>query len=161
VLLQDRTATQRAEETHTPPETVGTLKRRFEPQGMLGLVPDSIEIVPSGRRRRGPKAVVQELQRLTSLYDGFQYRELARIIFSKWDYRMTHHTVQRLLQQLPSPSPRQLPWLDYPSYPERAQARLQVIQRHVQGWRKTSSSRFVHVSRPTINEGIDRFASDN
>src|SRR5438876_6240500 len=81
VLLQDRTATQRAEETHTHPETVGTLKRRFEQQGMLGLVPDSIEIVPSGRRRRVPNAVVQELQRLTSLYDGFQYRELARITF--------------------------------------------------------------------------------
>jgi len=161
VLLQDRTATQRAEETHTHPETVGTLKRRFEQQGMLGLVPDSIEIVPSGRRRRVPNAVVQELQRLTSLYDGFQYRELARIIFYKLDYRMTHHTVQRLLQQLPSPSPRQLPLLDYHSYPERSQARLQVIHLHFQGWSKTSISRFLHVSRPTINEWIGRFESDN
>lgn len=161
VLFQDRTATQRAEETHTHPETVGTLKRRFEQQGMLGLVPDSIAIVPSGRRRRVPDAVVQELQRLTSLYDGFQYRELARIIGYTLDYRMTHHTVKRLLQQLPSPSPRQLPLLDYHSYPERSQARLQVIQLHCQGWSNTSISRFLHVSRPTINEWIGRFESDN
>jgi hypothetical protein len=161
VLWHDRTATQRAEETHTHPETVGTLKRRFAQQGLLGLVPDSIEIVPSGRRRRVPHAVVQALQRLTSLYDGFQSRELARIIFYQLDYRRTHHTVQRLLQQLPSPSPRQLPWLDYHSYPERAQARLQVIQLHFQGWSNTSISRFLHVSRPTINEWIGRFESDN
>ena len=37
VLFQDRTATQRAQETATHPDTVGTLKRRFEAQGMLGL----------------------------------------------------------------------------------------------------------------------------
>ena len=41
ILFHDRTAIQRAKETHTHPETVGTLKRRFEQQGMLGLFPDS------------------------------------------------------------------------------------------------------------------------
>ena len=51
--------------------------------------------------------------------------------------------------------------LDYHSYPERSQARLQVIQLHFQGWSKTSISRFLHVSRPTINEWIGRFESDN
>ena len=45
----------------------------------MGLLPDSIEVVPAGRRRRVPEAVVQELKRLKGLYDGFQYRELARI----------------------------------------------------------------------------------
>ncbi len=34
--LQDRTATPRAQETATHPDTVGTLKRRFEAPGMLG-----------------------------------------------------------------------------------------------------------------------------
>ncbi len=83
VLFHDRTATQRAEETHTHPETVGTLKRRFEQQGMLGLFPDSVEIVPAGSRPRVSDAVVQELKRLKGLYDGFTYRELVRIIYQK------------------------------------------------------------------------------
>ena len=81
VLLHDRTAVQRAEETHTHPETVGTLKRRFEQQGMLGLFPEAIKIVPSGRQSRVPDEVVQELARLKGLYSGFQYQELCRIIF--------------------------------------------------------------------------------
>jgi len=38
VLLQECTARQRAQETDTHPETVGALKRRFEAQGMLGLL---------------------------------------------------------------------------------------------------------------------------
>ena len=54
VLFHDRTATQRAEETHTHPETVGTLKRRFEQQGMLGLFPDAVEIVRPRRQGRVP-----------------------------------------------------------------------------------------------------------
>jgi hypothetical protein len=83
VLLQERTASQRAQETDTHPETVGALKRRFEAQGMLGLLPETLQVLPVGRRRRVPDEVVEELQRLKGLYDGFGYRELARILFHK------------------------------------------------------------------------------
>ncbi len=161
VLFHDRTATQRAEETHTHPETVGTLKRRFEQQGMLGLFPDSVEIVPAGSRPRVSDAVVQELRRLKGLYAGYTYRELVRIIYYKLEYRIGDHTVKRLWHQLPGTSPPQLPLLDYHSYPERSQARFEVIQLYFQGWSKTSISRFLHVSRPTINAWIDRFERDN
>jgi transposase InsO family protein len=161
LLFHDRTATQRAEETHTHPETVGTLKRRFEQQGMLGLFPDSVEVIPAGYRPRVSDAVVQELKRLKGLYDGFTYRELVRIIYYKLECRIGDHTVKRLWHQLPGSAPQQLPLLDYHSYPERSQARSEVIQLYFQGWSKTSISRFLHVSRPTINTWIDRFERDN
>jgi len=96
VLFQERTATQRAQETATHPDTVGSLKRRFEAQGMLGLFPGTIEVVPARRRRRVPAEVVQELQRLKGLYDGFGSRELARIIFHTFAHRIHHHTVKQL-----------------------------------------------------------------
>jgi transposase InsO family protein len=161
ILLQDRTATQRAEETGSHPETIGTLKRRFEQHGMLGLLPGHLHIGPSGRRGRVPEAVVQELERLKGLYDGFQCRELARIIFYRLNHRISHSTVKRLWSQLPPASPQQLPLLDYHSYPERSQARQQVIELYFQGWNKLSISRFLGVSRPTINQWIGRFERDN
>jgi transposase InsO family protein/transposase len=161
VVIGNRTATERAKETGTHPETVGRLKRRFEQQGMLGLIPDTVEVVPARRRRRVPDEVVEELRRLKGLYDGFGYRELARIILYKFNYRMSHATVQRLWPDLSPPAPQQLPLLDYHSHPERAQARLEVIQLYCQGWRKTSISRFLQVSRPTINEWIGRFEADD
>jgi hypothetical protein len=105
--------------------------------------------------------VVQELTRLKGLYDGFQSRELARIIFYTLNYRMSHSTVHRLWHELPPPSPPQLPLLDYHSFPDRPQARLQVIQLYFQGWTKRSISRFLHVSRPTITEWIRHFERDN
>jgi hypothetical protein len=82
VLFADRTATTRAKETHTHPETVGQLKRQFEQQGMLGLFPANVEVQQTRRRRRVPAAVMEELERLKGLYAGFQYRELARIILA-------------------------------------------------------------------------------
>ena len=161
VVVGNRTATERAREIGMHPETVGRLKRDFEQHGMLGLLPDTVEVIPARRRRRVPDEVVEELQHLKGLYDGFGYRELARIILYKFNYRISHSTVQRLWTDLSPPPPQQLPLLDYHSYPERAQARLEVIQLYCQGWRKTSISRFLQVSRPTINEWIGRFEADD
>ena len=46
LLCPEHTATQRAQETGTHPDTVGRLKRQFAHQGMLGLVPDTLEVLP-------------------------------------------------------------------------------------------------------------------
>ena len=52
--VPEHTATQRAQETGTHPETVGRLKRRFAQQGMLGLVPDTLDVRPAQRQLRVP-----------------------------------------------------------------------------------------------------------
>ncbi len=161
VLLQERTARQRAQETNTHPETVGALKRHFEAQGLLGLLPETLQVLPVGRRRRVPDEVVEELQRLKGLYDGFGYRELARILFHTCARRVSHHSIKKLWHQLSPAAPRQLPLLDYHTYPTRAEARREVITLYAQGWSKRSISRFLHVSRPTITAWITRFEADN
>jgi hypothetical protein len=161
VLFPERTAAQRAQETHTHPETVGTLKRRFEPQGLLGLLPDHVAIVTPGRQGRVPDAVVLELERLKGLSSGFEYRALCRIISATTGYRLSDKTIKKLWEQLPPGVPQQLPLLDYHSYSAPSQARLQVIQLYVQGWSKTSIRRLLHVSRPTITEWIGRFERAN
>jgi hypothetical protein len=161
VVFGDRTAIQRAQETATHPETVGQFKRRFEQQGMLGLFPNTVDVIPTRRRRRVSDIVVQELQRLKGLYEGFGYRELARIVFHRVEYWIDSKTVKQLWEELSPASPRQLPLLDYHSYAEPSQARLAVIELYFEGWRKRSISEFLHVSRPTINAWIDRFEADN
>jgi hypothetical protein len=138
VVFGDRTARQRAQETATHPETVGQFKRRFEQQGMLGLFPNTVDVIPTRRRRRVPDSVVQELQRLKGLYEGFGYREWARIVFHRVEYRIDHKTVKQLWEELSPAAPQQLPLLDYHSYAEPSQARLKVIELYFQGWNKWS-----------------------
>ena len=141
---------QRAQETATHPETVRKLTRRFEQQGLRGLVPDDVEMVPKDKAIRVPAAVVEELARLKALYTGFQYRELARIVFCKTGHRMHHQTIKRLWQHSPPVPQGELPCGDYHRHPDRYQVRVQAVKLYAPGWRKVSISRFLHVSRPPV-----------
>jgi putative transposase len=161
VLLEEGTATQRAQDTHTHPDTVRTFVRRFRQQGMLGLLPDDVEVAHRRRASRVPEAVQQEVARLKALYTGFQYRELVRIVFCTTGYRVSVHTMKKLWQHSPPAVQGALPLEDYHSQPDRYQARLQVIKLYYQGWTKRSISRVLHVSRPTVSAWICRFEAEH
>jgi hypothetical protein len=133
VLFADRTPQQRAQETQTHPATVRRLTRQFQRRGMRGLLPDDIEVVVRERTTRVPDPVRQELDRLKALYDGFHYRELARILFIKFGDPIDHKTVKALWQQSPVSYQRHLGLWDYHTHPDRYQARLQVIKLFYQG----------------------------
>jgi hypothetical protein len=105
VLFADRTATQRAQETETHPDTVRMLQRRFRQLGMLGLVPANLEVTPRGRAPRVPDAVRQEIDRLKALYAGFHYRELARICSSPSATRSITTRPSSCGTKAPSPLP--------------------------------------------------------
>ena len=161
VLLAEGTPTQRAAATHTHPDTVRALARRFRQQGMLGLLPGSVEVVPRGHTSRVPEAVRQEIARLKGLYAGFHYRELARILFTTLAYRIDHKTVKQLWHSSPQTPAPQLELWDYHTHPNRPHVRWQAIQLYAQGWHKVSISRFLHVSRPTIDRWIARFEAED
>jgi Helix-turn-helix domain len=64
ILLGERTAAQRAEELHLHPDTVREWLRRFQHQGMLGLLPAQTAVVPPSRGKAVPVAVVEALAHL-------------------------------------------------------------------------------------------------
>jgi hypothetical protein len=99
----------------------------------------------------------QEIHRLKALYEGFHYRELARILFIKFRRPIDHKTVKALWQASPvSRQERPERWA-YHAYPDRARARLAVVKLHYQGWEKVSISRVLRVSRPTVDAILTRF----
>jgi hypothetical protein len=62
ILFENRPATHRAQETHTHPETVRKLRRRFQQQGMLGLLLDGVEVIPPAPTPRVSAAVTEEIK---------------------------------------------------------------------------------------------------
>jgi transposase len=152
---------QRAHETGTHPETVRKCTRRFEQQGLLGLLPAPVNPASSGPTSRVPQAVMEEITRLKSLYDGFQYQELVRIIGCSLGVRITDKTAKKLWQRSPARAPSSRPRADYHGQPDRAAARLEVVQLYAQGWNKRSMSRFLHVSRPTVDRWMHRFEAED
>ena len=55
-----------------------------------------------GRAKQIPEAVRREIERLKALYDGFHYRELARILFIKYGDPIDHKTVKTIWQSIAS-----------------------------------------------------------
>jgi hypothetical protein len=131
LLFEDRTATQRAQETKTHPDTVRTFLRRFRQQGMLGLLPDHVDVSTRGRASRVPEAVRQEIARLNALYRGFHYREVVRILFYKYGYRLHPNTVKQLWQQCWPPAQGEFALGDYHRQRDRYEARVQVIKLYI------------------------------
>jgi helix-turn-helix protein len=123
--------------------------------------PYNVEVVGRGRTTRIPDAIRQEIDRLKALYDGFHYRELARILLVKVGYPIDDKTVKKLWQQSPVSCQGHLGLWDYHAQPDRYHARLQVIKRYDQGWEKVSISRFLHVSRPTVDAWVQRFETEH
>ena len=128
---------------------------------MLGLLPDSVEVQHRGRTGTIPDAVRQDIARLKALYPDFHYRELARIVFCKVGYPIDDKTVKKLWQQSAVPLQPQLALWEYHRHPDRSQARLQVITLYYQGWEKISISRFLKVSRPTVDAWLQRFEPEH
>jgi len=135
--------------------------RRFRQQGMLGLLPDHIEVSTRGRANRVPEAVRQEIAQLNALYSGFHYREVVRIIFYTCGYRLHPNTVKQLWQQRLPAVQGELALGGYHGQRDRYQARVQVIKLYYQGWNKLSISRVLHVSRPTVDRWIARFEAEH
>ena len=160
-LFENRPATHRAQETHTHPETVRKLRRRVPQQGLRGLLLEGIEVVPQTPTSSVSTAVIEEMNRLKALYAGFHARALARIVFYTLGERIGHKTAQRRWQQSPVVTQEALPLEDYHAQTDRYQARLQVITLYAQGWDKIRISRFFHVSRPTVDAWIKRFATEH
>ena len=152
---------QRADATGRHPETVRKFTRRFEQQGLLGLLPEAVAIVPKSPSSRVPPEVLEEIGRLKALYEDFQYQELVRIVLCTCGYQMTDKTAKRLWQQSPAAPQGALPLGDYHSYPDRAEARLEVLRLYAQGWSKLSISRVLHVSRPTVDRWMQRFEEEH
>ena len=161
VLFGNRTATQRAHETQTHPDTVRALRRRFRQQGMPGLLPSSGSPGRQQRAPRIPEAVRQEVDRLKALYPGFHYRELARILSYKFETHINDKTAKHLWERSAVAPQGHLPLWTYHTQPNRSDARLQVITLYAQGWEKRSISRFLQVSRPTIDAWIKRWETEH
>jgi transposase len=161
VLFADQTVQQRAQDTHTHPDTVRTLRRRFRQRGMLGLLPANVEVVIRPRAGGISEAVRREIDRLKTLYDGFHDRELARILSCTFGVPFDDRTVKKLWQQSAASCQEHLGWWDYHTHPDRYQARLEVIQLYDRGWEKISISRFLHVSRPTVDAWMRRFEAEH
>src|SRR5262249_49074749 len=131
------------------------------PAGHAGAHPRTSRGDASRPSRTGPGCCPPGDWRLKALYAGFHDRALARILFFTFGDPLHHDTVQQLWQQSPITAPQQLTRSDYHGILNRSQARLQMVRLYYQGWDKVSLSRFLRISRSTVDRWIARFETEH
>jgi hypothetical protein len=75
--------------------------------------------------------------------------------------RSSLKTTKTLWQASPVACQGHLALWDYHAQHDRYQARLRVIKLYYQGWDKGGISRFLHVSRPTVDAWLRRFETEH
>ena len=93
--------------------------------------------------------------------DRVQRRDLARILFFTFGYPIHHNTVKQLWDQSPVTAPQSPLRGDYRAHSDRSPTRLQMVRLYYQGWDKVSISRFLGISRPTVDRWIERFETEH
>jgi hypothetical protein len=124
---------------------------------MVGLLPEDVEVSVGARTPRVPEAVREELDRLKALYNGFRYREPARILFITCGVSVDHKPVKALWQARGSPARGTWGSGTIMRSPTVIRPACGSSSSPIRGGEKISIHRFLRVSRPIIDAWIRRF----
>jgi transposase len=155
-------ATERAHETQTHPQTVRRYVRRFEREGMRGLFDHRLfnEDQVRAHGRTISDAVRHEVIRLKTLYPPLHQREIASIVFATLGTSIDHKAVARILKAQPPALQKRMPFTKFHDYKNPYEARVEVINLYYQGWNIQSISGFLGVSRRHVYRLLERFESE-
>lgn len=160
IVLFSQPVTDRSEETEMPRTTVREKAKRFVTEGMLGLVDKRAD---SGNQREigYPKPVAKYILYLKHLYPPIHYREIVRIIETKFGYQTNHHKVKRFLERHPVTVQLELQLTHFHDFEDAYEARWTVVRLFYEGWNVKSIAGLLKVSRKHITMLIQAFEADD
>ncbi len=159
MILFGETAAEHAKETGASERTLHDQARRFEQEGMASL----FHKAPPTEQELGrslPPDMCQMIVNLKAEYPGFSLREIATICFLRFDRKLSHHTIQRVLADGPQPT---VSTRRYPSYTQIAdpyQRRRAIVDLHAEGWSNTAISTYLQTPRHRVYEVLKRWATE-
>lgn len=159
IILFSQPMVQRSDETEIPQSTISDKAKRFVKEGMLGLV-DKRTQSKSPQTQGYPDPIANYILYLKQLYPPIHYREIMRIIESKFGYKTNHHKVKRFLGQYDIPVQLELQLSAFHNFEDAYEARWTVVRMFYQGWNKKSISALLKVSRQHVTRLIQAFEKD-
>lgn len=143
------TVAARSERTGIDRTTLGEKARNFIQHGMFGLVDHRKS--NSGRKdHQFPEAIAGYILYLKQLYPPIHYREIVRILESKYGYKTNHHTVKNFLDKHAVPVQLPLRWKTFHEFEQAYQARVTVAKMYYQGWQPESIAGCLKLSRKHV-----------
>jgi len=138
-----------------------TLSRRvaqFVQHSIPGLVASSPRR-PDDQRRLAPP-IRDYLLQLKAEHPPFTPREIAAILEVRFDRRVGHHTVERILAHHPPPTLTRRRFPRYAQLPTTHARRDAILRLHLDGWSTPAIIAYLHAPRRTVYAFLRRWASD-
>lgn len=179
VLVLGRSPKRRAAETGVATRTIQRKLRNFRQLGMFSLGPTPLTgpgvkdpltplaATPRSRRRLPVSEEVRAyISQLKAQYPPFRPQELVEIAYARFGYRLSHHTVKRLLAEEPSgsslstlasPARRFPPYTQMPQGTERRRA---VVTLYTEGWNPKTIGAYLQMPRSIVYDTLNRFLAE-
>ena len=156
IVLFGRTPAERAKETGAAERTLYRQADRFDQLGMQSLFTHAkVE-----KHRRIPAEIGHYLLALKAEHPAFRVEELVGLGLVRFDRRLSHHTVKRILAEGPPATVSRRRYPPYHEIADPAERRLAVIRLHAEGWRVTTIAAYLAVDRKTVSTVLKRWIAE-
>jgi len=133
----------------------------FDQAGMASMLPPTPPPeIPKQDKRALPPPMRQAIVDAHAEYPGLSLHEIARMCYVQFNRRPSHHTIQLVLADGPSPSrtTRRFPHFDEIADP--AERRRVIIRLHADGWMPLSIAEYLGTSRQTVHTTLRRWVEE-
>jgi transposase len=158
VVLLNQPIKDRAEEIGVSAKTLSHRVQLFVQHSIPGLIPN--ENRRSGDQRLLPQPLREYILQLKAEYPEFTSREIASICDVKFDRRVDHHTVERVLARDRLPKLVGRRFLRYAKMQDAEQRREAMLRLHLEGWTTKAIVGYLGVPRRTLYNFLTRWAED-
>jgi len=157
IVLFGETAASRARETGASERTLHQQAKLFEQEGMASLF-HKARTTEREPGRNLPPDMCQMIVNLKAEYPGFSLREIATICYLRFDRKLSHHTIQRVLADGPQPTVSTRRYPPYSAIEDPYQRRRAIVDLHAEGWSHTAISAYLQTPRHRVYDVLQRWA---
>lgn len=160
VVLFNEPVAERAQETGAAERTVYQKAAQFEVQGMTSLFAKEPSDRSADKSRSLPPDMRQLIVDLKAEHPDFHPHEIATICFLRFGRKPSHHTIQRVLADGPSPSLLVRRFPAYGQIPDPFERRKVVVLLHAEGWSVSTIAAYMRTTRETVYDILRRWAAE-
>jgi transposase len=130
---------------------------RFEAQGMKSLFETGSA---KRQRRRLPPAMRRFIVDLKAEYPPLNLNEIANIVYVRFGRELDLSTVQRVLDEEPTPLKMLKRFEPYHEIPEATERRKAIVELHSEGWTVKAIAGYLKTSKPTIYRALHKWIEE-
>ena len=148
IVVLSQPVKERAEQLGVSTRTLSRKVQLFVQHGIPGLIPNDRR--RTGDQRLLPQALREHILQLKAEYPKFSSREIASICEVKFDRKVDHHTVERVLARDRLPKLVGRRFLRYYKMLDTEQRREAMLRLHLEGWTTKAIVGYLGVPRRTL-----------